>query len=155
MQATKKRKVELESHSELFGNMREVGIFVLLALAIFILVALISYHPDDPGWSHAISNGEIQNSAGKVGAWIADVFLLIFGYFGYLIPVLLAFDGWRLFEARRLQRVITPLHYVVRVAGLVMTFLGGCALAWGHIRSGSALPHEVRGSGRHTRGCIW
>jgi len=146
-QATKKKKLEAESHSELLGNMREVGVFALLAMAIFILVALLSYHPDDPGWSHAVSGGEIHNSAGKIGAWMADVFLLIFGYFGYLIPLLLAFDGWRLFETRRHNLVLTPLHYVVRILGLIMMFLGGCALAWGHVHAGSALPHEVRGSG--------
>lgn len=146
-QATRKKQAESESHTELLGNMREVAIFALLALAIFILVALLSYHPDDPGWSHAVSGGDIHNSAGKIGAWLADVFLLIFGYFGYLIPVLLAFDGWRLFETRRRQRELTPLHYIVRLSGLIMMFLGGCGLAWGHIQAGASLPHEVRGAG--------
>src|SRR5262249_19418901 len=33
----------------------------------------------DPGWSHSVAVGEIRNLGGRVGAWIADGLLYLFG----------------------------------------------------------------------------
>ena len=52
-----------------------VGTLVVLALATF----LVTYHRGDPGFSHVSAATAVQNAGGRVGAWIADLLLLIFG----------------------------------------------------------------------------
>lgn len=121
--------------------------FALVACSIYMLIALFTYHPDDPGWSHAASATVIHNSAGKLGAWLADVLLYVLGYLGYLIPFLIAFDGWRLFETRRLEIPLPPMHYFIRSLGLLITLISACSIAWGHFRAGASLPYEVHSAG--------
>ena len=48
-----------------------------------LLVSLITYHPGDPGWSTAGDLEAVRNAMGKVGAWLADVLLYLFGLSGY------------------------------------------------------------------------
>ena len=43
----------------------------------------------------------MQNTGGWVGAWVADVMLSLFGYVAYLLPIMVALLGWRIFEHRK------------------------------------------------------
>ena len=52
-----------------------VGALAVLALAAF----LATYHRADPGFSHVSAATVVHNAGGRVGAWIADLLLLIFG----------------------------------------------------------------------------
>ncbi|HKK15402.1 MAG TPA: DNA translocase FtsK 4TM domain-containing protein, partial [Gammaproteobacteria bacterium] len=146
-QASRKRMPVEPIGNQLSRNIMEVSMIALGALSIYLFVALASYHPDDPGWSHAVSIHSIQNNAGVVGAWIADVLLYLFGYPGYLFPVILAYSGWRLFESRKNRQPLSYMRYAVRASGLIMVFIGACGLARIHFIAGSALPYEVRGAG--------
>ncbi|MEX2525473.1 MAG: DNA translocase FtsK 4TM domain-containing protein [Gammaproteobacteria bacterium] len=128
-------------------NLREAGYIVLGLISLYLFLALLTYHPADPGWSQAVSTDTIHNRAGVVGAWIADFILYLFGYLGYLFPFVPAYDGWRLFRHRREQ---VPLDYALlglRAAGFVLLFIGGCGLSWMYFETGAHLPHEVRGAG--------
>ncbi len=51
------------------------GSLAVLALAAF----LATYHRGDPGFSHVSAAVEIGNAGGRIGAWIADLLLLVFG----------------------------------------------------------------------------
>lgn len=145
----KKKKLDavLVPTTPSFHNLREVMVFVLLTIAVFLTIALFTYNQNDPGWSHAVSSDAIHNKAGQFGAWLADVFLYVLGYVGYLIPILIAFGCWRLYEARRQQRVFSTLHLSLRIIGLLVFIFGSAGLAWGHFYTGSGLPFEVRGAG--------
>ncbi len=147
-QASRKQKKEgppLSDHVR--KNVREVVIFALLIGALYLLISLFTYHPDDPGYSRSVSVDKIHNSAGAIGAWIADVLLYIFGYFGYIIPILLLVSGWRLFVNRKDNRPFNQLLFSLRGIGILLGLIGGCAIAWMHFYAGDALPHEVRGAG--------
>jgi DNA segregation ATPase FtsK/SpoIIIE, S-DNA-T family len=146
-QASRKRSPAEPLGNQLARNIKEVSMIALTALAVYLFIALFSYHPDDPGWSHAVSVIAINNSAGVVGAWIADVLLYLFGYLGYLFPVILGYGGWRLFESRKRNEQADYLRYAIRISGLLLTFIGGCGLARIHFIAGSALPYEVHGAG--------
>jgi S-DNA-T family DNA segregation ATPase FtsK/SpoIIIE len=52
-----------------------VGALVVLALATF----LATYDRGDPGFSHVSAATTIHNAGGRVGAYVADLLLLIFG----------------------------------------------------------------------------
>ena len=146
-QASRKQKEAKPIADHVLTNIREVLVFGLLIAAIYLLIALFTYHPDDPGWSHSVTVHEIHNSAGAVGAWIADILLFVFGYFGYVIPLLFLLSGWRLFQLRRHKEPFNQLVFSLRGIGIVLGFIGGCAIARMHFYAGSALPNEVRGAG--------
>ncbi|KAF4533607.1 hypothetical protein B566_EDAN005654 [Ephemera danica] len=61
-------------------------------------MALWGFHRDDPGWSHAVSNGTLQNPAGHAGAWFADLLLYLFGISAWWWIVLLGMFVWRGFH---------------------------------------------------------
>lgn len=49
------------------------------ALMVFLVMALWGFQRSDPGWSNAVGAGALQNPAGRLGAWVADVLLYVFG----------------------------------------------------------------------------
>ena len=69
---------------------------LLLPLAIYLFVCLWTYHPGDPGWSHAGDAGPVRNTGGTIGAWIADIGFYFIGVSAYLMPMLLLFASWRM-----------------------------------------------------------
>lgn len=122
-------------------RLREAGLILAAALALFLIIALVSFHPNDPGWSHTGSGDSIRNQGGVVGAWLADVLLYLFGYLAYLFPFMLAFSAWRLLRSR--FGAIDYFHVTTRAVGLVLFVGAGCGVAWLYFRSG--LPHSAGG----------
>ncbi|MEE9320733.1 MAG: DNA translocase FtsK 4TM domain-containing protein [Granulosicoccus sp.] len=129
--------------------MREVGGIVCLFSALIALLALITFHMDDPGWSHTGSGVEIHNSVGRAGAWFADVMFYMFGYMAYLIPLVLALSGWLLFrdDKKSVEAVYRPYAFV-RVIGVALMLLSASGLADLHFAvSEGALPRGTFGGG--------
>ncbi len=116
------------------------------AVALYFAIALASYHPSDPGWSHSGHVDQVINQGGRVGAWFADVFLYLFGYMAYLFPIMVAYSGWLLFHGNAAGTKGADLnHLAVRAAGFVLTLATGCGLATLHFRQGGALPLDAGG----------
>ncbi|MBA3479895.1 MAG: DNA translocase FtsK 4TM domain-containing protein, partial [Lautropia sp.] len=69
--------------------LREARWISLCFLALFLFLVLISYDPRDPGWSHAVLTRQTGNLGGRVGAWIADFMLYLFGLSAYLFSLFL------------------------------------------------------------------
>jgi S-DNA-T family DNA segregation ATPase FtsK/SpoIIIE len=67
-----------------------------------------------------------------VGAWFADVFLYLFGYFAYLFPLMVAFSGWLVFRGRTPTGGIDVNVLSIRWAGFLLTVASGCGLATLH-----------------------
>ncbi|HJW51958.1 MAG TPA: DNA translocase FtsK 4TM domain-containing protein [Burkholderiaceae bacterium] len=53
--------------------------------AVALLAVLVSYSRDDPGFTHAAATATLHNAGGRVGAWVADIILLLFGLSAYLV----------------------------------------------------------------------
>ena len=118
---------------------------LLSAIALFLVIALASYAPQDPGWSHTGSGQAIFNKGGVVGAWLADVLLYLFGYMAFIFPLMVAFSAWLVFRGRgRIQRV-DYFHISARAIGFVLTITMGCALAWLRLGNGLNLPQNAGG----------
>ncbi|HWA16961.1 MAG TPA: DNA translocase FtsK 4TM domain-containing protein, partial [Gemmatimonadales bacterium] len=74
---------------------REFRWFALLGLALYLVLVLCTFHRADPGWSHSAGAvSAIQNAGGRVGAWVADVMLHIFGLSAYWWVVLCGVLVW-------------------------------------------------------------
>jgi S-DNA-T family DNA segregation ATPase FtsK/SpoIIIE len=113
---------------------REVILVFVGALALFLLLALASYHETDSGWSYHSSNALlVKNSAGKIGAYSADMILSFLGFFGFLLPVLLAYGAWVLYcEPTSYASSKSKSHrgmFLVRFFGVFFVFLGGSGLS--------------------------
>ncbi len=125
-------------------GLREGALFVLGAAAVYMLVALFSYAPGDPGWSHAGEGGTPSNLGGIVGAWFADLTLYTFGYMAYLLPLLVAYAGWWLSRedwSERLER----REALIRTGGGILVVVGGAGLAALHFGGNEALPMGAGG----------
>ena len=81
--------------SRIGGLFGEVRWFLLLAVTLAFFCILLSYDKGDPGWSHASQVADIHNLGGRVGAWVADVLLFVFGLSAYWWAVFLLRKVWR------------------------------------------------------------
>src|ERR1700724_2169258 len=125
-------------------SLREGTLWVLLALALLLLLALLSYPPHDPGFSDTGEPGPVGNWVGPVGAWLAGFFLFLFGRPAYLFPVMLAYTGWLVHKEAVLPDARSRINTLLRALGFVLTLLTSCGLATLHW-SGAGLPSSAGG----------
>ena len=128
-QARKKNPSAAPLTHHVSRGVREGALIVLSALAVFLLVSLMSYHYNDPGWSHTGTYTDVQNVGGRVGAWFADVFLYLIGYLAYLFPIMVGYSGWLVFRGRTSDGDIDYRTLGLRWLGFLLTVGSGCALA--------------------------
>ena len=78
-QATlRKAKRTAEYRLNISHGLRESALVVLVAVGVYLFMALVSFDRTDPGWSVSGSTGEISNMGGSAGAFFADLFLFLF-----------------------------------------------------------------------------
>jgi S-DNA-T family DNA segregation ATPase FtsK/SpoIIIE len=145
-QAVSKRQPRLFAVAEHLGRgVREVVFIVCAVTALYLVLALTTYSPADPGWSQVGTAERLMNRGGIAGAWLADVGLYLFGYLAYLFPILLAFTGWLVFRGPGAVRLLPGYGVSARVAGFVLTLAAGTGLATLHFAS-RGLPLDAGGA---------
>lgn len=107
----------------------EVGLLLSGALAVFLLIALLTFHPADPGWSQAGGSESIHNAAGAIGAWSADILLFSFGFVAYLLPFALIGLGYLIFHRPHQLLELDYLGVSLRIVGALLLLTGLAALA--------------------------
>jgi DNA segregation ATPase FtsK/SpoIIIE, S-DNA-T family len=125
---------------------REAWWLFLVLIGLYITVILLSYNPSDPSWSHmASADAEIQNAGGKVGAWISDMLLYLFGFSAWWWVVLAFFTIWLTYQQIESNDKERPF-LVFNMVGFGLLLAASSALESGHIVSLSAtLPDEAGG----------
>src|SRR5882762_6718701 len=103
-------------------GMRESAI---IALGI---VALLTYSPDDPGFSFTGNSAPVHNRIGVIGAWLADVLFFLFGRPAFLFPLVLGAACWGLQRRMKAQAAASRANTLVRVAGFVLVLVASCGL---------------------------
>ncbi|PID42383.1 MAG: cell division protein FtsK [Gammaproteobacteria bacterium] len=119
-QQTTIKDKQQQFHTYVSRGAKEGALIGLIALCVYLMMALVSYNPDDPGWATTGSDGMVTNYGGRAGAWFASVLFYFFGHVAFLFPVLLAFRAWQLFLHRKLN---APVHwplFMLRFAGFVL-----------------------------------
>ena len=106
----------------------EVGIIVSAFVAVFITLSLFTFSPVDPSWSQQQWVAEIQNSGGRVGAWIADILFFGFGFLAYLIPVIIVSLAWAILWKPTFTVDVDFLNLSLRIVGFIFTFFSLSAL---------------------------
>ena len=114
---------------------REAWWLGLVLVGLYLAVILISYHNQDPSWSHMASdNAVIQNSGGAVGAWIADMLLYLFGFSAWWLVVLAFYSMWLIYL--RLELTISERPFLLfNLVGFFLLLISSCALEAGHLIS--------------------
>ena len=124
--------------------LREGALWIFGALALILLAALVTYNPSDPGFSYTGDASRVHNAVGPLGAFIADLFYLLFGRPAYLFPAMLAYAGWLIFRSRRPTEALTGRDFGMRGVGFLVTLATSCGLATLHFSS-TGLPHTAGG----------
>ena len=106
----------------------EVGMIISCVFAFFLLLAMTSFHPADPGWSQAGLQSDVNNWVGPIGAWFADILFFILGSFAYSLPFCCAFLGWFLFQQTKTLLEIDYLTIGLRLIGVILLVLGSTGL---------------------------
>ncbi|HWI36124.1 MAG TPA: DNA translocase FtsK 4TM domain-containing protein, partial [Burkholderiales bacterium] len=76
--------------ARLAALVREAKWLLLAVLALYLFLVFVTYSRGDPGWSHSATDAVARNAGGVVGAYIADIFLYLFGLSAYWWIVLCA-----------------------------------------------------------------
>ncbi|CUS49051.1 MAG: DNA segregation ATPase FtsK [Idiomarinaceae bacterium HL-53] len=106
----------------------EAGLILVSAISIFLLTALLTFDPADPGWSQAGYTQSIQNAAGPIGAWFADVLLFVFGVTAFAIPFFFMLAGYFVFYRPRELTEIDFLTLGLRLVGVVLVISAATGL---------------------------
>jgi S-DNA-T family DNA segregation ATPase FtsK/SpoIIIE len=125
-------------------GLRESALWIFGALGLILLVALASYDAADPAFSSTGQPGPVTNLIGPFGAWLSDLFFVLFGAPAFLFPIMLGFAGWALFQERRSREPIDRRTAGLRAFGFVLALASSCGLATLHFSAGS-LPNTAGG----------
>ncbi len=102
-----------------------------IALCAILLLALLSYSSDDPGWSHTGTRGDVSNAVGLAGAWVADIFFALFGVMAYLFPALLAVRAIQILRTYILRAAdgFDSVTFTLRIIGFILVMISATSLA--------------------------
>jgi len=125
----------------------EAVLILCAAVALYFLLALVTFSVNDPGWSSTGIDGRVSNWGGQFGAWISDLLLQVFGRVAYLVPVMVLALGWRGCHGRLSMDPQELSRYLPGAAGFVLTVVGACGLEHQHFSSFAAdMPYVAGGA---------
>ena len=107
----------------------EAGLLVSCVLSMFIMLALFSFDPADPGWAQTGYQTPVRNLGGAVGAYISDMLLNMFGVVAYTLPFVIALVGWIMFQ--KFYRVMQLDYFTLglKLIGFIMFYVGVTSIA--------------------------
>jgi S-DNA-T family DNA segregation ATPase FtsK/SpoIIIE len=148
----KKRRDILEASSLKLLKKRgirsfEIAGILLIFLAVFIFLSLISYDSRDPSWTNtgwantSAASQKIHNYTGRVGAFLSDATLQVLGLASFLLPLALFYLGLQTFSSEREKR------FFLKTTGALFLVLIVSSLFFMLFRSFSLGGTELSGGG--------
>ena len=93
----------------------ELSGIILILVALFLLISLISYNSQDPSWASTTSpDAKVNNYGGKAGASTAEALLQVLGFTSFLIPFALIYLGLQIILPKQ------DKHLFSRTLGIVI-----------------------------------
>jgi len=118
--ARKKKHFQFKVNPEL---RREILGIVILALAVFTLISLVSFRPGDSSFFKIPPNRPPKNLGGMAGVCLSSFLFNYFGFSAYLVPLLLAIWGWRKFRRKETLKLFLKFAGVFLILISLSTFL--------------------------------
>ena len=106
------RKVFNNAYDFTIKKLIEIFGLIIIGLGTFLLVALISYSPNDPNFIFT-SDTEINNFLGFKGSFISDLFLQSIGIISYLIPITIIFTGINILRFKDIFLLIENIFFSI------------------------------------------
>jgi S-DNA-T family DNA segregation ATPase FtsK/SpoIIIE len=135
----KSRRKKGVSSSDIIG-------IILIFVAIFIFFSLISFDSQDPSWTNTgwadaqLPGQKIHNYTGKVGAYISDALLQVFGFASFLFSFTLFYMGIQCFlseeERRLLLKSLGGLFLILVFSSLLFMLFRDVFWRGGEIQAG-------------------
>ena len=107
----------------------EAGLLVSCVFAMFIMLALFSFDPADPGWSQTGYQTPVRNMGGAIGAYFSDLLLNLFGLVAYSLPFVIAITGWLLFQKYHRLVQLDYLTLGLKFIGFILFYIGITSIA--------------------------
>ena len=117
-------KIDLNDQKRV--SLQQTSILFFSGITAVILLALLTYHPNDPGLFVHDTNAAVQNKAGPAGAFLADILMGFFGYLSYIIPVAFLILGFSLFRKSSID--LKGVNLWLTLLGAFLALLSGCGL---------------------------
>jgi len=114
--------------AKLANLLREAKWLALVAVAVYLLLILVTFHKADPGWSHSATAAVTQNAGGRLGAWVSDLLLFLFGlssYWWVLLCLYVVVWGYRRLDGSSL---IDRRPLVIALAGFAILLVASASL---------------------------
>lgn len=124
---------------------KEGSLIAYFLLALFLLIALLSYSAEDPGYFTTGSGSIVENSVGTYGAWVSDILLHLFGYLSYCVPALLFYKIYLTFQDLAIEAEFSPAMLSLQISGFLMLMISACGLATIHFEITEDLPYMAGG----------
>jgi len=130
------------------GSSDVIGI-ILIFVAVFIFVSLISYDSQDPSWTNTgwadaqPSEQKIHNYIGKAGAYLSDAAIQLFGFTSFLLAIALFYMGIQCFspheERRLLLKSMASLFLILVFSSLLFMLFGTVSWTGAEIQAGGLI----------------
>ncbi len=143
-EANRKRAEGGDQAANVARGLRESALWVFGALALILFASLVSYDRGDPAFSSTGQPGPVTNLIGPFGAWLSDLFFVLFGIPAYLFPIMLGIAGYRLFQERGSREPVDRRSASFRGLGFFLALASSCGLATLHF-SGAGFPNTAGG----------
>jgi DNA segregation ATPase FtsK/SpoIIIE, S-DNA-T family len=127
-QAAQKKTSRRPLAIQMNNRIREGLLIIMSAIALFLLISFLTYNNTDPGWMGTGTKNHIVNWGGRVGAFLADVLLSLFGYVAYLLPPLTVFAAWLALRPERAEEPIPHHEWILKTLGFVLIVASTCGL---------------------------
>ncbi len=133
---TRREAQVTKSHSISATLIKEAWWLVLVLVGLYIAVILVTYHREDPSWSHmAADNAAIHNSGGSVGAWLSDMLLYLFGFSAWWWAVLAFYAMWFVYLKLEVVNLSEKPFLLFNFMGFGILLIASCTLEAGHLIS--------------------
>jgi S-DNA-T family DNA segregation ATPase FtsK/SpoIIIE len=128
---------------------QEIKGVVCLALAIFLLLCLVSYHPQDPSFTRFVVGGKAaHNFTGYIGSYTADSLIRLLGFGSFLLPIIFILFSLKYFLRPafliKTSRVVGFIVFVLTFAGLMsLIFNGGIKIYGEQLQAGGFIGSSI------------
>ena len=99
---------------------------VILTIAVFILISIASFSPNDPPFANYPVNKSVQNYCGKIGAGVSGYLISGIGATSYVFALLIGALGFLLFLRKKVEilwvKILGGILLIVSIAPLLGIF---------------------------------
>ena len=103
--------------------------FLLILCSIILLVAFITYSPNDPSLVYGKTDILSKNFFGTYGSWVSDFLLQSFGIVSFLILLTLTSWGIELILKKKLNNIFYKILY------MVLYLIFGCVFVYNNFNN--------------------